>query len=591
MTQVSKIKVMFSEFIEDYPFHFLLLLLLLLLEGLSAAATVLSVVPIADYLIDPTFSNPSKITSFILNSILSFDITVNFWIVGFIFVGFNIINGILKVAVRYAILRIKYVVLKGLLSDSLVKFFRARWEFFSSSSQGQLLNTLNKELPIIGDTLGHIATQASQIIQFFIYISVPIWLNPSMTIIALALAAVFAIPFLYLNKYSYSLGVKSTSTANIAMGVLSEILQNARIILGFGLQKKSRSRYIEAFDAHIDVTLKSQVLTTAVPISYAPLGMLSTVIALGLTVQQGVQVSELAAVMWSLLSALPILSALLQTHVSVSNFIPSYEQLQFIRNRANNLREVLGEKVFERIERGIDLRDVSFSYPSRNNTINKLNMHIKKGSMTALIGKSGSGKSTVTDLFLGLQVPDSGAILIDDIPLDKWNQNSFREKIGYVPQETVLFHASIRENLLWVNDLASEAELWNVLKLANSDQFIKELPDGIDTMVGDRGVRLSGGQRQRIALARALLRKPELLILDEATSSLDLVSEKAIQRSIDRLPHSVTILVIAHRLSTIVKADYIYVMDSGTIVEQGSYNHLKDLEKGVFSKMLEKQTM
>jgi len=589
MSKISKISEIFLEFFKNYPRKFLFLFILLLLEGVIAASTVLSIIPLADYLLDPTFSNPSRVTRFVLDFFSSLGVKVDFWLVGFIFIGFNILKGVFKVAIRYAILRIKYSVLRGLINHSLTKFFGARWEFFASSDKGRLLNTLNKEIPKIGDTLGQLATQMSSIVQFAIYIIVPIWLNAYMTLTALVLTFCFGLPFLFFNRLSYRLGKLNTETSNIELGILSEIFQSARIILGFGRQAYSKLKYLEAFDAHINATLKSQTLTEAVPGLFAPMGMLAAVIALGLSLQQQGQVSELAAVMWSLLSAMPILSALLQTHVNISNFIPSFEQLQSERNRAYGLREIEGEKVFDKLNNCISLRNVSFSYPSRNKTISNVNINLYRGKMTALVGKSGSGKSTITDLILGLLAPDFGMVLIDDIPFSDWKQNTFREKVGYVPQEPILFHTSIRENLLWALDTASESDLWDALKLSNAEQFVKGLPEGIDTIVGDRGVRMSGGQRQRIALARGLLRKPELLILDEATSSLDTESEKLIQKSIENLAHKMTILVIAHRLTTIIKADKLYVMHDGEIVEEGTYKELSLQSNTMLYSMLNNQ--
>ena len=216
-------------------------------------------------------------------------------------------------------------------------------------------------------------------------------------------------------------------------------------------------------------------------------------------------------------------------------------------------------------------------------------MVINTGEMTAIVGESGSGKSTVVDLVLGLQSPNSGEITIDDIPFNDLDQNSFRQKVGYVPQDAILFYSSIRDNLLWAVDKANDEELWRALELSNSDQFVYDLPDGIDTVVGDRGTRLSGGQRQRIALARALLREPDLLILDEATSALDSESEVSIQYSIEKLSKKMAILIVAHRLSTISKADNIYVMQSGKIVEEGSFNNLSHKRRGYLHNMLKLQ--
>ena len=589
MSQLHKIIKIFQEFLTSHPRHFVLLFLLLVIEGLIAAATVLTMVPFADFLLDPTLESPSRVTSYVLTIFTHFGVPVSFWAFGLFFVGFNLLNGSLKVAIRYAILRIKYVILRGLFNDTLEIFFSARWGFFSEENHGKLLNTLNHELGIIGDTVGHIATQFAQIIQLCIYLSIPLWLNASMTIIALILVVSFGLPFLRLNRLSYKLGKANTVTSNIALGILSEILQSARIILGFGQQNNARSRYLRAFDDHINVSIKSQTLSTAVPLFFAPLGMLAAVIALGITVEQQNPISELAAVMWSLLSALPILATLLQTNISINNFLPSYEQLLLLRNSADKYKEIEGDKKFEKMEKGIEFRDVYFSYPLREGTITGFNMYIPKGGMLALVGESGSGKSTITDLVLGLQIPSSGEIFIDDIPLAGYKQNSFRQKVGYVPQEAILFHSSIRENLLWSSSSSDENELWNALRMANAEQFVKKLPNGIDTIVGDRGVRMSGGQRQRIALARALLRKPDLLILDEATSALDTESEIMIQDSIEKLAGSMTVLIVVHRLSTVKKADRIYVMKDGAVVESDSYGNLSVVSGGIFYNMLLKQ--
>jgi len=591
MFKTSKIVNIFIEFTRDHPYHFISLFALLLLESLVATGSVLSIIPMADYFLDPTFSDPSQITNIFLKIFELLNISISFWAVGFLFVIFNIINSVVKIAIRHAILKIKYVVLRSLLEDSLVKFLNARWGFFSSSKQGYLLNALNKELPIVGDTLGHLATQVSQIVQFCIYIAIPFWLNISMTTTALILVVVFAIPFLLLNKYSYTLGKENTRTANVGMGILNEILQSVRIIIGFGSRNNAKSQYLNAFDAHTKVSIQSQTLTASIPIAYTPFGMMAVVIALGLSIQQQPHMSESVAVMWSLLSALPIFSSLLQTNISIKNFIPSYEYIKHLHSRADDFSEIEGDKIFKDLKMGIELQNVYFSHLPGKNIISKLDMSINKGGITALVGESGSGKSTIIDLILGLQIPDHGRVLIDGVPLSEIKQNTFRQKIGYVPQDPILFNTSIRDNLLWASDTSTEKDLWESLKKSNSLEFVQMLPDSMDTIVGDRGVRLSGGQRQRIALARALIRKPDLLILDEATSALDSESEMLIQDTINKLSRDMTIIIIAHRLSTIKAADQVLVLKSGRVVEKGTYSELSVRDGGAFQNMVEKQSL
>jgi ABC-type multidrug transport system fused ATPase/permease subunit len=585
----SSIVAIFSEFLTRYPRHFGLLFLLLVVEGVVAAMSVLAIVPMADFLLDPSLGKPSRITQFVLRLFSGTGVSPCFWLFGFFFVGLNLLKGTLTVAIRYAILLIKYAVLRGLFGDALHTFFKARWEFFSGSDHGRLLNTLNRELNTIGDTLGYLATLLAQVVQLAIYLAVPMWLNAPMTLTAVGLAMLLGMPFMLLHRISYRLGVRNTETANVAMGVLSEALGAARLILGFGRQRQARERYLTAFDRHVHVTLRSQTLTTAVPSFFQPLAMLAVVVAMGIALHQQARISELAAVMWSLLAAMPIIAALLQGNISISNFLPSYEQLMSLRERAVEVEEIEGQRIFTRLECGVELKDLDFTYPGRDQTLVGLNIYIRKGQMTALVGESGSGKSTVSDLVLGLQIPERGKVLIDGVPLGDWKQNSFRERIGYVPQDPLLFHTSIRNNLLWSFEQAEDDDLWGALHLANAMDFVKELPQGIDTIVGDRGVRLSGGERQRIALARALLRKPEILILDEATSSLDSESELLIQQSIEQVAQDTTILVVAHRLSTIAKADQVYVMRQGRVVEEGPFNTLSTRADSILNAMITTQ--
>ncbi len=270
--------------------------------------------------------------------------------------------------------------------------------------------------------------------------------------------------------------------------------------------------------------------------------------------------------------------------------------LQFVReNYTGNegIEELVQSNKFNEwlnhnFNKSIKIKDISFTYPNNKPVINNLSLQIKKGQMIAIVGESGSGKSTLIDVIMGFNDPTSGDILIDETPLKKYDINSYREKIGYVPQGGELFNASVIKNIKWANEKATDEQVQHICKETYADSFIKSLPEGYETLVGDRGIRLSGGQLQRIALARALIRKPEILILDEATSSLDSKSEKNIQEAINKIVKKTTIIVIAHRLSTILKADHIYVINHGRVVEEGNYKDLIALN-GSFKRMIEQQ--
>lgn len=233
----------------------------------------------------------------------------------------------------------------------------------------------------------------------------------------------------------------------------------------------------------------------------------------------------------------------------------------------------------------ISLNDITYKYPgSKDAVIDKLQLAIPAGQKVGLVGHSGAGKTTITHLLLRFADVTDGDITIDGQDIRQVTQKSLRESIAYVPQEPMLFHRSLRENIAYGKPNATDKEILKAAKQANAYEFIKKLPDGLDTLVGERGVKLSGGQRQRIAIARALLKDAPILILDEATSALDSESEKLIQDALAELMKGRTSIVIAHRLSTIAKLDRIIVMDKGAIAEDGSHSELVN-HKGIYAKL------
>ncbi|MDI6802205.1 MAG: ATP-binding cassette domain-containing protein, partial [Thermodesulfovibrionales bacterium] len=229
-------------------------------------------------------------------------------------------------------------------------------------------------------------------------------------------------------------------------------------------------------------------------------------------------------------------------------------------------RTIKGHIVFE---------NVSFKYPSAESYVLKdINLHINPGEVIALVGYSGAGKSTLVDLIAGFLYPDKGKILIDGIDTRDLSLKSLRGHIGIVTQDIVLFNDTVKANILFGRPDAAKAEVIEAAKAAYAHEFIMELSDGYETKIGERGIRLSGGQKQRITMARAILRNPSILILDEATSSLDTESEQKVQKALEKLMEGRTTIVIAHRLSTVLKATKIIVMSRGRIIQHGSHEEL-----------------
>ncbi len=240
-----------------------------------------------------------------------------------------------------------------------------------------------------------------------------------------------------------------------------------------------------------------------------------------------------------------------------------------------------------KVQGHIRYEEVHFSYPTRPDTevLRGITLEVKPGQKIALVGPSGAGKSTIVQLLLRFYDPTAGRILLDDKDIREYDLRAYRSHIALVPQEVLLFGGSIRENILYGKPDATEEEVIQAARQANAWEFISGFPDGLDTIVGERGVQLSGGQRQRIAIARAILKDPEILLLDEATSSLDAESERVVQDALDKLMEGRTSIVIAHRLATVRSSDRIYVIEQGRVIEEGTHEELSAIPNGIYSSL------
>ena len=581
---------LFLELFRKFPLHFFILFGAVFIQALLSAATVVTIAPVTDILLGRSGEEASAITVFVGGLFSKLGIDLNLLSVFILFGCLTIMTSIMSVATRYAVLKIKYDVLYHLLTDTLKSFFRARYLFFSQGDMGVLLNSFQQEVSKIGDTFGHMATFLADILQVCIFLTVPFCLSPKMTGISLFFIGLFTGPLWFLQRFSYSLGKGNTETANKCAGVLHEILTAAKLILGFGRQREAVLRYQDSYSAHASISVKFQTLQAGIGGFFLPLGIISILIALYIAYLDGTPFSDMALVMFAFIRLMPVMAKVVSGKTAIQGFVPAYEQLDRLRKDAISMEESKGELDFLEFKESIRFQNVFFSYPGRKPALNGVNLEIRRGKMVALVGESGAGKTTIIDLILGLHLPDKGQVLLDGKALKEYNLNSYRDRVGYVPQEPQLFNTSIKENFLWAFPGATDDDIWRACRLANIEQFVSDLHEQLDTVLGDRGVRVSGGQRQRLALARAIVRKPDFLVLDEATSVLDSESEQLIQQAIDALAKEMTIIVIAHRLSTIRNADYVYVLSNGRVVEEGTYSELANNPDCKLSKMIVQQS-
>jgi len=380
------------------------------------------------------------------------------------------------------------------------------------------------------------------------------------------------------KKVSYYLGKLQILTSQSENKVITEYIHGIRQIRSVYGDNHWKEKYDEALSKYWDKFVKYRFFEQ-VPMASLNLLFFISIAALVIIFYYMYQDSFLyilpvfGTFAYSALKILPKLLSSGSNNAALLNSWPNLERIYRFLNDETYQSIQNGDKKFLHLDSDISFENVSFRYFKNQELIEGVNLVIKQNRMTALVGHSGSGKSTIVSLLLRLYDVESGEITINGIDLREYDLESYLEKVGYVSQNTFVYNASVRENIAFGGIFSDEKIVEAAIK-ANAHDFIVNLPEGYDTIVGDQGLRLSGGEKQRIAIARALVRDPEILLLDEATSSLDNESESIVQSSINKVSKNVTTFVVAHRLSTIRNADNIYVMSKGKIVENGKHDEL-----------------
>lgn len=384
-------------------------------------------------------------------------------------------------------------------------------------------------------------------------------------------------------------------SSNIMTGHIADAIGNIDTVLAFAQEnheEKNHRRFVNDFV--VKSRLSWDYHNTKIDSAISPLYVLINVIGLAVAISLGSSVLNIASVFvvfnyfaysTRILFEFNRLYRNLESSITdAAQFTELFLDQPNIKS-ANSTRKLIVQKG------SIEFKEVSFKYEDGNlELFNSFNLRIEPGEKVALVGHSGSGKTTITKLLLRFKEIDSGEVLIDNQDVSGVSLKSLRDSIAYVPQEPAMFHRTIADNIKYGKLTASEAEVISAAKKANAHQFIEELANGYDTLVGERGVKLSGGQRQRIAIARAIIKNAPIILLDEATSALDSHSEGLIQQALWQLMENRTAIVIAHRLSTIQKMDRIIVLDNGQIAEQGSHSQLLQIKDGIYASLWRHQS-
>ena len=471
---------------------------------------------------------------------------------------------------------------------------QANWRFLLQKRSSDLIHVLTSDINRVGQATSFFLTVIVTGFVALIHIVVALQLSMLMTFTALLTGALLLLILWPQVHRAKILGEKLTDANREVFGTVSEFLDGMRLAKSYGTEEQ----YNQTFTTTV-FNLRQQVLDFTR--SNAWLNMvfhIGAAIALSILLYIAAMIlmlptAELLILILVFARLLPMLSSLQRNYQHFVHTLPAFATVAKMQARCEAEAEfsLIDKSWTPHLEKDISFQNVGFCYEKNVHVLSDFNLIIPAKQTTAIVGPSGAGKSTLADLLVGLLMPTSGEILVDGQILSSNRTRLWRHIVAYVPQETFLFHDTLRANLLWARPQATEKELWQVLQLAAAEHFIAKLPNKLDTIVGDRGIRLSGGERQRIALARALLYQPALLILDEATSALDTEHEQRIQQAIDVLHGELTIVVIAHRLSTVRHADQIAVMENGRLVEVGKWEVLEARQGGRLRALLQATTV
>ena len=547
----------------QFKLKLILLLFCVLIQSLLNVITIISIAPIIDFLLAKDLDNLNQVTiffKFIFNFFnLQFRLFESFILFG-VLIFFTALSNLLLI---YLNLKIRYSILMKIKSDTMKIFLNSNYLFFNKKKIGKLINTFEMETNKLITGIDQFIKIVSSSIQAFIILFVPISISLKFSIIFVLILGVFIMPVLFFKNVAYRYGLKNTETANDVSNIIYSTLSSIKLIFSYGMKENAFQKFKRSVSSHISSAIKSQFITQGVYIVFFSIAMISILIPSYIYIESNKPLSNLVIIILAFQRMFTYVASILRSRAIIINTKPAAEQINDLQKEAFSLISPnKGTKTFFNLKNEINLKGINFKYPNNSNQIiSDLNLKIKKNKITAIVGKSGSGKSTLIDMLMGLLYPQKGSIEIDNINLNNFDIDSFRAKIGYIPQDPVLFNLSIKENLLWANSNAKESEIWNALEFVEMKTFIENLPEKLNTVVGDRGHSLSGGQRQRIAFARALIRNPEILILDEATSSVDLHTRQIIEKKIIDLSRKLTIVVISHSSSLNELCDEIFYVE------------------------------
>jgi len=507
-------------------------------------------------------------------------VTTLVWFCGFVLVAI-LLKNTFRYLSAYTIAPVELGLIRNLRNRLFDGLTRLPLGYYTHTRRGQIMNTAvtdvqNVQEAVVG-TLTPLISDPLTMLFFLVTMLLISWKLTLFTLILLPLTGLF------ISRVAQSLkrrNERSQGQLDHLLSVLDEFIGGVRIVKGFAAEPYVRTKYQEA---NADYTRQMVGIRRKVDLASPFTEVLSIVVVVAIILYGGLLIlgrsaelkaSEFITFLMLFSQFLTPIKTFTQALGRITRARVSYGRIeQVLQTPVPSSEQEAGANVVG-VQQGIAFEGVGFGYDAERPVLREVNLELKRGETLALVGASGAGKSTLADLLCRFYDPSEGRIVLDGADLRTLNPRSLRQHFGIVAQEGILFNDTIAGNIAYGLTAHSRAEIERAAEIANAHAFIRQLPQGYDTVIGERGLALSGGQRQRIAIARAVLRNPPILILDEATSALDSESERLVQQALDRLMQNRTCLVIAHRLSTVIGAHRIAVMDAGRVVEVGTHAEL-----------------
>ena len=517
---------------------------------------------------------------------------LNYMVIGVVILF--VLKGLFGFLQSYFMTDISFLVMRDIRSKLYAKFQTLSLDYFTHRRGGELMSRITNDVKLVENAVSYGSTDlVYQSLQVVIFAVVIFFIYFKMALLSILFLPLISLPIIKVGKMLRKLSKKSQEKMADTNSLLYETIMGARVVKAFNMEDYEISKFNRVNTDYYKISMKTIKRTLLLNPSTEFLGCVAGVLVFfwgGKEVIAGkLSFGVFGLFLGSLLSLIRPFKKLSQVNALNQQAMAASERIHEVLETVPSVKDYPQAAALTDFKKGIQFKNIHFRYAD-NEILKGINIQVEYGQMVAIVGPSGSGKSTLVDLIPRFYDPQEGVILIDGVDIKDFRLKSLRNQIGIVNQETILFNDTIKANIAYGKPDASLEEIIAAARKASAHDFIQHCPDGYNTIIGDRGVKISGGERQRIAIARALLKNPPILILDEATSQLDSASERLVQAALDSLVEGRTVVTIAHRLSTVRNANRIVVLDKGQITEEGTHAQL--LEKdGLYKRLYQAQEL